>query len=220
MIVVGISGYKKSGKDTTALLLEKLLIDKRVAVKITHFADVLKQELCTAYPHANKDLFHNPDLKDKQSKEICLGHCLDLNFAYLAVKAGITTGESLTPRRVMVMWAEEYRKPNSPTYFTDQIRKLAVRLVDDVELLLIPDCRFLVESSLIKSMGGYLIRVINDSVRVEKEDSTEREHLLMPVDDYVKNSGSLEVLRKQIKSVVLPNLQTFSRKRLIGTTLY
>lgn len=87
------------------------------------------------------------------------------------------------------------------------VNKLGQRILQlrNVDLLIIPDVRFLNEASFILEAGGKLIRVVRGSENKDAHASEQEQNLII-ANQTIDNSNTIEDL-EQIVSIVITNLK-------------
>ena len=195
MIVIGLHGKKRSGKDTFASFLAQHLKDKRVAR--TAFANPLKQMLTDI---SGVDFFSDEDKETHQVFTINLTKfqeytdlLLDVSVFYqldeFALLEGFGTLYIYTSKRKLMQFfgTDICRKYKGDLYW---VNKLDVP--PDADVLIVTDVRFQSEVDKIKSLGGILVEIINPLI--ESTDTHSSENAVLPSDWEVYNSGSLNDL--------------------------
>lgn len=135
-IVIGISGKKRSGKDTTARALKKILPN----AIICYFADTLKQITALAL---GLPLDHFYD---------------DFNKEYLYE---IAPNVKISGRELLQKIGTEMFRNNLHTdFWVYTLMRKIKELPDEIQYVIIPDVRFPNEYEAIINNGGYVIRVI------------------------------------------------------------
>lgn len=158
-LIIGITGYKRHGKDTLAKIIAECPPPNGKPRKedwlITHFAAPLKTMAKEVFGLSDEDIYTD------RGKEIPFATPLDMDL-YLRGMKRITGLDILprqlqagTPRQVLQFFGTEYVRAVSPTYWFDQ---LALRIRGHNKVL-IPDVRFLNESAFLRSSGGVIVRV-------------------------------------------------------------
>lgn len=100
-------------------------------------------------------------------------------------------------RPILQWWGTDFRrKMHSDSYWLLKWLQKAVKLHSGV--MLCTDVRFLNEASIIKDLGGTLIRVKNNRVKSDGHAS-EVEQDLIVCDYSLENNGTIEDLEKEIK---------------------
>ena len=194
MIVIGLQGKKRSGKDTFAGFLVKHLKDKKVAR--TAFANPLKQMLTDI---SGVDFFSEEDKETDQVFTINMVKfqeytdlLLDVSVFYQVDKfARIEDFGTLyiysSKRKLMQFFGTDIcRKYKGDLYWVDKLQIL------DADVLIVTDVRFQTEADKIKSLGGILVEIINPLI--ESTDTHSSENAVLPSDWEVYNSGSLNDL--------------------------
>lgn len=173
-MIVGISGYKRSGKDAFANLLIKLY--PGYAVRLA-FADKLKA-IC-------QDLF---ELTDGQV------HGSDTH------KETVDHRWGLSSRQIMQRFGTEVARSVHPDVWV----RCLLRQAGDAEaagalLVVVPDVRFVNEADAIRERGGLIIRVTRPGC---VSDGHASEALDFEPDIYVANEGGLADLEEMAQRVV------------------
>ena len=194
MIVIGLQGKKRSGKDTFASFLVKHLKDKRVVR--TAFANPLKQMLTDI---SGVDFFSEEDKETNQVFTINMVKfqeytdlLLDVSVFYQVDKFARMGGFGTlyihsSKRKLMQFFGTDIcRKYKGDLYWVNKLQ------IPDTDVLIVTDVRFQTEADKIKSLGGILVEIINPLI--ESTDTHSSENAVLPSDCEVYNSGSLNDL--------------------------
>ena len=215
MIVLGISGYKRSGKDTFARMIKNNATEPS---KIISLADPLKEACMTDYGLTVDDcynqefkelpLFDKPcmvtDSYVAHAFKNIFAECRDSDhkksLTYRVSDDGTVwnheTGKQLfwTPRALMIFKGSNQRTVN-PNYWFEKTVEF-IRYNDDTKIFMIPDVRYINEiESFKKEFGDSFIDIrIDGRAKPESNDASERD-----LDNYqfsykISNQGSLEDL--------------------------
>jgi hypothetical protein len=179
MLVIGIAGKKRSGKDTVAQMLIRCA--ELAGVKATRraLADALKEE-CAA-------MVANQLGNTKSAADIFT----EMN----------TDGVKERYRLLLQWWGTEFKRGMvSDTYWVDTLRAwIQTNCTTDREMVLIPDIRFPNEVEMVKQLGGIVIQVQRGGIDTEDGHASER-----ALDDFtdwdtiVLNDSDLESLESVI----------------------
>lgn len=121
MIILGLAGPARSGKDTVA----DYLVRHYGFVKCA-FSDTLYDEAQQAYGLEDQSLLRDAATKDTPSRDLALDQCSDGSFVSVArrmlVEAHPDTffpldEQPLSPRQVLQWWGTEYRRAQDPDYW-------------------------------------------------------------------------------------------------------
>lgn len=139
--IVAFSGRKQSGKTTGSHYVESLINNKGLPIsyRIYNFADPLKEDICMNILGL--------------TYEQCYGSDDDKN----TMTNLVWENEQLTARRAMeVIGTDIFRKLRSEVWVEATMRKIER---DNIDLAIIPDCRFPNEVDTILNANGYVIRL-------------------------------------------------------------
>ena len=194
MIVIGLHGKKRSGKDTFASFLVDHLKDKRVVR--TAFANPLKQMLTDI---SGVDFFSEEDKETNQVFTINMVKfqeytdlLLDVSVFYQVDKfARMGIFDDLyiysSKRKLIQFFGTDIcRKYKGDLYWVNKLQ------IPDTDVLIVTDVRFQTEADKIKSLGGILVEIINPLI--ESTDTHSSENAVLLSDWEVYNSGSLNDL--------------------------
>lgn len=175
MIILGLAGKARSGKDTVA----DFLVKRYGFIKFA-FSDALYQEVQDAYGLEDQSLLRNAETKEAPQHALRLRYCSDLGFIHLAHK--ILAGEypdaffpldelSLSPRQILQWWGTEYRREQDPDYWVKKTAerldafRAAFRYPEQVPQFFVnPTCRFPNERAWIRGQGGNVWHVHREGV--------------------------------------------------------
>jgi|ERR1044071_3931895 hypothetical protein len=182
MILIGLVGKKRAGKDTACEFMSTLLhpkITRRVG-----FADELKKEICVAINGVNS-LYGTP-MKQPMTPNFI--DCNKDNF-----------------RLILQGWGTDFRRNMcNDNYWIDKTLKTLVDMKATVDCAIIPDVRFRNEAKMIKTVGGHLIRIFrpNMSSKIIDSHASETELDSIDTDWIVNNDSSFEVLREKLLKIL------------------
>lgn len=195
MIVIGLQGKKRSGKDTFANFLVRHLKDKKVAR--TAFANPLKEMLSDIsgvdfFSEENKETDMVFMLNMVKFQEYT-GLLLDVSVFYQLDKfarlEGFGTLYIYTSKRKLMQFfgTDICRKYKGDLYWVNKLEAPS-----DADVLIVTDVRFQTEVDKIKSLGGIIVEIKNPLI--ESSDSHSSENAVLPFDWEVYNSGTLNDL--------------------------
>jgi hypothetical protein len=181
MLFIGIAGYKRAGKDTTAKMLIEELQKFDIIATRRAFADKLKEEVAEFLS----------DFCPKYSTE-----------EYLGIMH--SDGQEKEQYRLLMQWwgTEGRRQMFDQMYWLDQLTEYAQKI--DSQVLIIPDVRFINEINFCKEKPGLVVFVKRPGCD-PSDHASERE-----IENYdnwdfvVDNSEDLEYIREQV--VLLANV--------------
>ncbi len=172
-MLIGLTGYKGSGKSTVANYLEKEYGFKRL-----NFKDALVSEL--------KERF--PDLL----RELSQAYHMDIDKLFENKPAAM--------RALMQNYGTEVRRKDDPNYWAIQYYD---KLVASKDNIVTDDVRFLNEFQEVKLFGGVLIRVTRPDITSGGSHTSETEQESFVVDFTIEGvPGSHESIYKQVDSII------------------
>lgn len=171
MILIGLIGYKQSGKDTFADYLVRNHDFKKRA-----FADPVKQ-ICKIMFHLETEQMNDPRLKET-----------------------IDERWGLSPRQMMQKVGTDMVRNMLGNDFWVKHMQTQHHTADD--RIVISDVRFKNEAEWIKNKGGYLVRIIDNSLHNDPHPS-ETEQLSIQEDILVENKkDGLEEFYRYIETII------------------
>ena len=187
-MIVGITGYKRSGKDSVA----KILVDS-YGYNSRAFAQPMKEALAVIFGWDKRHLYG-----DKKEE-------IDWRW-------GISPRQAL--QHIGTDWAQFGLMKAFPEFAATTGRTLWVkRFIQQVNRfksiwgykVVIPDVRFVHEVEELKKEfdGGFkMIRVIRPDVGGDDPHASEKDINLLPVDHIIYNTGTLDDLEDAVEDVV------------------
>ncbi len=125
MVIIGLAGPRRSGKDTVA----NYLVEKYGFARFS-FTDALYKEVQEAFGLEDQSILRDAATKDRYLDELRLELCRDREFVDCAVrlidednaKSGalidcVQITMPLSPRQVLQWWGTEYRRAQDPQYW-------------------------------------------------------------------------------------------------------
>lgn len=165
--LIALTGYAGAGKDTVADLLVAHARFRKLA-----FADALRGEISHAFNLSVNDLT-NPNLKNVPTvalrmrlapRDFLAAVVLSLSAAAPDHRAPLSDAwldEPRSPRQIMQWWGTEYRRAQSPRYWTEQLMKRLTYYRREGETrFAVTDVRFDNEAHALRMAGAVLWQVI------------------------------------------------------------
>ena len=114
MLILGLAGQARCGKDTIA----NYLVKRYGFIKFA-FSDALYREVQEAFGLADQSLLRSAETKDKPCDELILSRCTDFEFIEALANIGDLPlfHTALSPRWVLQQWGTEYRRAQDPNYW-------------------------------------------------------------------------------------------------------
>jgi len=197
MIVIGLQGVKRSGKDTFAAMLIKHLEALDKSVYRTAFANPLKMMLTSM---SGVDFFSDEDKEKDQVFTLDMstfkeftGLHLDVSVFYALDNFARLDGFSMlhiytSKRKLMQFFGTDIcRKYKGALYWVNKLDTPT-----DVDVVLVTDVRFQSEVDKIKSLGGIIVEIKNP--RAAAIDTHASESLVNKADFEIDNSATLDHL--------------------------
>ena len=178
--LIGVTGLKQHGKDTTGLHLVEAFGYRRTA-----FADALKLEVATAI----MDSVHGRQGYPPQAQS--LKNILQFMEDHKNDTPDMPTG---WVRGMLQSWGIMKRNVCGEDYWIKQAHLDTGVVVTDV--------RFPNECAAVKAKGGYMLRVRRGSAENQDPHASEIYVATLPVDFEIENDGTLEDLYQKISTVM------------------
>lgn len=184
--VIGITGPKRAGKDTSALYLKSMFDYEPLA-----FADPMKDILCLTFGISRETL---DDFKNNPSTSKILGDKYSSEYTY-----EFTTDM----RQVLQRFGTEAMKKHFGTDVWAQ-KLVQDALMWDMENVVVSDLRFLNEYEYLKEHSDTLtiIRIHKDSKEEEDSHSSEQEYKQIQADYEISNNGTLQELYNKLNKIM------------------
>jgi len=188
MLVIGIAGKKRSGKDTVAKLI--MACAERAGIKATRraLADTLKEE-CARMIAIELESGFEPD------------QLLTFKRVLQEMHDDITKEKY---RLLLQWWGTEFRRGMvSDSYWVDKLRDWLLQHKSHLqqEIFVVPDVRFPNEIKMIKQQGGLIINVYRPEI--EGSDGHASEHALNGMMGgwfyTIDNNGDLDMLQHTVE---------------------
>jgi len=179
MFIIGIVGLDRCGKDTFAKMLVKEFKKHKKEVAIRSFADKLKD--------VTADIMKvDRHLLEKMKNDNIL------------VSNGI---EIMTTRDYIIRVADSIRKNLGEDVFIDALKK-ELNKIENIDIVILPDTRFVLEAEMIKQMNGLVVRLHSDTSNCGKNGKRYEVDKIKP-DVNVKNKkGQLTVMEDEADRLV------------------
>jgi hypothetical protein len=199
--LIGINGFKTSGKDTTFRIVEDLLEDQIVERRA--FADKLKIMAAKALGYegsSNADLIALMD----EFKE----------NGWISVGAGVYADKRITGREYLQLFGAHARDVFGDTFWIDQVLPDPAvlegwdppivhveRAYPKVDVLCVTDVRYPNEAERVKRLGGEVWRI--ERPGLESDGHSSETPLPAPLSDItIRNDGDLDDLRDKVREAL------------------
>lgn len=181
MNLIGIHGKKRSGKDTTAMLMQTVLS----GVRTMAFGDRMK-EICSMVYGVPIRYFYDQDLKE-----------------------GVFEKLGVSPRSMMLTMDGELKAKHGDDFFVkvlqhEMFKLYEIPVKERPKTVIITDVRFEAEADWIRNEGGKIIRVTRPSVEAENA-STHWSEAGLPdhlISYELRNESTLPMLLTSVISMV------------------
>jgi len=194
MYVIGIGGFKRSGKDTFGRLLKEAAEQRGILTRLTAFAEPVRRAAAAAYGYGT-DTF---------------------NFVSSQTKDVVDAQWGITPRRMMINIGEAMRA-NDPEHWVKLWRNSVADMKD--ALVIVTDVRRLNEAVEVSGLHGTLVLLQRPCV---EWDGTAIEwmahHFAQPSTGHgpfsavIKNDGDVASLRRHADRIVRRVLDKATKK--------
>ena len=158
--IIGFTGRSGAGKDTCAALIQEINSDF-VSFGI---ADTLKSEVAEAFSTDQYDLLYNCQYKEQISTSYAINKSADLDFIERMRHLGLDLHIARTPRQIMQLWGNEYRRHQDENYWLQRALLFIHELIKiGTKGIIISDVRFTNEAATIKACGGHIVLITRES---------------------------------------------------------
>lgn len=190
-MIIGLTGYARSGKDTIAAHL----VEKHGFVRLA-FADKLKQLAYEANPSVELT-YGLIDELESVGEEIDTIECTHLGLKYLVDTIGWeATKQADSVRTFLQNLGVAARNTFGPNFWIQQLEEQLV--YGGPNHYVISDVRFLNEAAMIQRLNGEIWRVIRPGVTAINWHVSELEMDAWDVDVEVPNIGEIEDLHRWV----------------------
>lgn len=164
--LIALTGFAGTGKDTIAGLLSM-----HFGFRVMAFADALRAEVAEAFG-VDPMFLTDPRLKNEPINALAMGRA---PLGFLGAVALSVGNEARTPagyisnawldtprspRQVLQWWGTEYRRRQSPRYWTGIVTQRVNEARRNGEArIVLTDCRFENEADTVRAMGGLIWQV-------------------------------------------------------------
>jgi len=191
MIVLGIAGRKRCGKDMIADMIADAVVEWKYPIGVVKlgFADALYREVACGIVIQNT---HN--LRDLLEGECtCIREEMTLDYIIANMKKN-----KVNFRLILQGWGTDFRrKLCGDNYWLLKWEKELLKLPDNT-LVIVPDVRFTNEYELIKRIGGHVWKVTRDVGKIDLHES-EQQLKDLEVEVLIRNDFDLGYLRQTVK---------------------
>jgi hypothetical protein len=198
MKLIGINGFKRSGKGTVAEIIEAIVADDDARVKSIGFADKLKLLAARTLGHRDVGELQAVALMDEFKEN-----------GYVVTSGG--TPLTITGRQYLQNIGNEARDIFGDTFWIDQVlpnpilhegwERPGIELVQarypEADYVLVTDVRYPNEAERVKALGGMVWEVLRPGTASDGHASEQPlpEHL---IDWQIVNDGSFKLLRDRV----------------------
>jgi hypothetical protein len=206
MVLLGLAGKARSGKDTVAAELVR-----NYGFLQFSFSDALYREVAEAYGVPVENLQH-PGLKDMSHDWMALDQCSDEAFREVAVhllpallsaagQVGWFESRPLSPRWVLQTWGAEYRRAQDPDYWLKQAdawllaQHKAWRHPEQRPMYFVnTSVRFPNEQAWVHAKGGNVWHIRRDAAAAVQAHESETPLPVLDGERELVNNGTLQAL--------------------------
>lgn len=182
--LIGLVGFKQSGKSTAASYLES-----KYGFVRHNFKDALIAEIKQNFPDLLNEIVNteNDFRSITGQNELCWSN--------------IFTEKPALIRTLMQNYGTEVRRKEKDSYWTD--KWLEKYLTIEKQNVVVDDVRFLNEASRIKGQTGIIIRIIRTDITTGGDPSSETEQIQIQADYTIEvNPGEHEKLYKALDDIM------------------
>ncbi len=189
MVILGLSGYARSGKDEVA----KILVAEHGYTRVA-FADKLRDVLYALDPVVNptpEKYFSGGRLGPKRLQDVIA------EFGWDGYKESQYKDE--IRRLLQRLGTEAGRQTLWDSIWIDA----AFANVPPDAKVVVTDCRFVNEADAIRERGGLVVRIHRPGVKALNDHASETSLDAYNFDAHIHNDGTLEDLRQKVNRAIL-----------------
>ncbi len=189
--IIALTGRPDVGKDTIASLIAPQLGFARIA-----FADALRAEVREAW-RVDLRMLTDRAIKEVPIPALAAGMCSAPGFLRWVMDGGDSLVEPRSPRWVLQQWAT-YQRRFDDAYYTRIVHRWVMRQIGTGwNRIVVTDLRHPIEASMVRALGGKVIRVHRPDARPLPPDTathSSEQHEAIEADAHITNEGSLQAL--------------------------
>lgn len=190
--VIGITGPKRSGKDTSASYIHDMF-----GYEVLSFAEPMKNILCTTFGITLETLDYI-----KNNTDVCTVDCMEYIGEDLTGQADYHTKFSTDMRKILQRFGTDAMKK----YFGEDVwaNKLVHSALHwDMDTVVISDLRYMNEYQCLKEYAENLtiIRLHKDDTEGDNH-SSEQEYKQIPSDYDISNNGTVQELYNKLNKIL------------------
>lgn len=174
MEIIGISGQKRSGKDTSALIIKEFLEKKGKKAVIYSFAYPLKLAVSKCFAISMNTIEHKKEVQIDLWKK--------------------------SPRQLLQQVGDKMRSIDQDVFLKNMRKK--IKQTPKNTTIIISDVRFDNEAKFVRSLGGVIIIVERNNIHKNDKHITEQGINPKYSDYTIYNNLSKTLLKKTIKTVL------------------
>ena len=210
MILLGLAGKARSGKDTIA----SYLVERYGFVSFS-FSDSLYHEVQLAFGLEDQSLLREPSTKDETTVRMALAACSDAAFVEVAKPLVHAANPDtfrpiealeLSPRQILQWWGTQYRRAQDDYYWVKKAQEFlqavaaAARYPEQRQQYFVnTSVRFENERNWIADLGGNVWHVYRDGIDAVNAHTSEDELPLVGVEREIYNNDTIERLHAGVE---------------------
>jgi len=180
--IIGLVGFKQSGKSTAASYLES-----KYGFVRHNFKDALVAEIKQNFPDLLREILHTYKLFDKPGVDY---KTIDNLFIY----------KPPLMQALMQNYGTEVRRKENPDYWVNEWAKNSY----SQNKIVVDDVRFLNEADKVRERGGTIIRIIRTDITSGGDHPSETEQLEIQADYTIEvGMGEHEKLYEELDKIIL-----------------
>lgn len=208
MLILGLAGAARSGKDTVADWLAK-----RYGFIKFAFSDALYTEVQHAFGLEDQALLRDAETKEAPVAELALRNCGDPEFPNaVADRLPDNWRNPLSPRQVLQLWGTEFRRAQDPGYWVKQTTAWLHRIRNAPEypehqpqFFVNTTVRFPNEQEWVHSLGGNVWHVHRDAAPSVNSHVSEQPLPVLEGERELWNNDTIERLHQGVNLLLSTN---------------
>lgn len=199
MILIGLAGRARSGKDTVADYLELAYGFKKFS-----FSDALYEEVSEAF-QVNVEFLQSAATKEAMTRLLEIDRSLDAGFYITMKRLGWESLAARSPREILQAWGTEYRRAQDPDYWVKQANSWvrAYKGLHPTVMLVNTSVRYPNEAEWVGKNGGKVWSLIRPQAHMVTPHSSEATLHQDLINRYIRNDSDFSGLYRVVDRAVI-----------------
>ena len=194
-MLITLSGYTKTGKDTAADYLHRMHGFVPIA-----FADGAYKEVSSSFG-VDVDFLKDREVKNNPNRALSIQLSDNIEYIQLMEALGYDLKAPRTSREILQTWGTEYRRGQDDNYWIKRTKEFI--MLSDHDDFVVTDARYQNEVWAMVELGSVLIRLEKDGCGPINDHSSEWVLPIEQADYVIYNNGTIGELCFQLDARVI-----------------